>query len=336
MSGNANLLELSRITDACAAIDAVASASEGIIVRATLSLLVIVTSLLALPTASMSLSQAPVDATAQRTLVAFNRRYRDGEKVAYHMEATNKGRYQTTTYQADVNCVVKKGVAGVFVEECAWSNLIVNNSPVTLPPPAQNFRQTLSLDPASTPSVPDLSQVIPLVGPITDLLTFYSDLWLANKLNQLHHVGDHFYFLHGTPNSWADGNYVLLGQDSIDFDFTLAGQTGRGIVLVDVRHVPPAKPQIKLSAEWLKVRVTDTANNWIEVEKSGDGRFSAEVGKETFDVHLKVATDGKLLSATMDNPIEVLARDCTDPELTHCSDPTRYQIKRQIKLTLLP
>jgi len=280
-------------------------------------------------------AQTPSQATSQATSVAFQRRYQDGERVGYHMKATNKGRYQTTAYQADVNCVVKKDEGGAFFEECAWSNLVVNGNSVTLSPVAQDFRQRLSLDPAANPSVPDLSDVIPLIGPITDSLTFYSDLWLANKLNQLHRVGDHFYFPHGTPNSWADGNYVLLGQDAIDFDFTLADTTADGISTIVVRHLPPANPQIKLSAEWMKVPASDAPNNWVEVEKSGD-KFSAEVGKETFDVRLKVTKNGKLLSATMENPVEVLARDCTDAELRRCGDSVRYQIKRQIELVSVP
>ena len=280
-------------------------------------------------------AQTPAQLTAQETSVTFRRTYQDGERVAYHMKATNKGRYQTTAYQADVNCVVKKDEGGAFFEECAWSNLVVNGNSVALSSVAQDFRQRLSLDPAVNPSVPDLSKVIPLIGPIMDSLTFYSDLWLANKLNQLHSVGDHFYFPHGTPNSWADGNYVLLGQDAIDFDFTLADATADGIATIVVRHVPPASPQIKLSAEWMKVPASDGPNNWVEVEKSGD-KFSAEVGKETFDVRLKVTKNGKVLSATMENPVEVLARDCTDAELRQCGDSVRYQIKRQVELVSVP
>src|ERR1700728_4121040 len=102
------------------------------------------------------MAQTPAQVTAQQTSVALRRRYQDGENVAYHMKATNKGRYQTIAYQADVNCVVKKDEAGVFLEECASSNLVVNDNPVALPPAAQSFRQPLSLDPAVTPAVPDL------------------------------------------------------------------------------------------------------------------------------------------------------------------------------------
>jgi hypothetical protein len=105
------------------------------------------------------------------------------------------------------------------------------------------------------------------------LLTFYSDLWLANKLNQLHSVGDLFYFSHGTPNSWADGNYVLLGQDSIDFDFTLDDANAEAIVTILVRHVRPAISQIRLPAEWMKAPVSDTANNGWKSRKAATVNF---------------------------------------------------------------
>jgi hypothetical protein len=295
--------------------------------------------LLTLQMTGTCLAQTPTDTTADRLLppaaVSLTRRYHLGERLAYHMKASNKGRYETKSYEADVSCKVKKNGAGAFVEECTWSNLIANHAAVELSPEAQLFRQTLSLDPKSPPSISNLGQVIPLIGPITDLLTFYSDLWLANKLEQLHRVGDHFYFAHGTPNSWADGNYVVLGQDSIDFDLTLTAQSPQHIATLVVHHVVPAQPQIKLPADWMRIPVGDTPNNWVEVEKQGEGKFSAEVGKETFDVQMEIAPDGKILSATMDNPVEVLARDCTDAELTRCGDPVRYQIKRQIELTLV-
>jgi hypothetical protein len=46
---------------------------------------------------------------------------------------------------------------------------------MSLSPASLSFRQTLSLDPAIQPSIPNLSQVQPfLIGPITDMLTFYS------------------------------------------------------------------------------------------------------------------------------------------------------------------
>jgi hypothetical protein len=287
-----------------------------------------------LSAAQFSASQAPAAQTPGNHSL-LNRPYQIGEKLVYHMKATNRGRTGTTAYEADASAVVKKDAGGNFVEEYAWSNFVVNDKPVELSAAARDFRQPLSLDPGSVPSVPNLSQVIPLVGPITDLLTFYSDLWLADRLGTLNHAGDHFYFARGTPTSWADGAYTLIGEDSVDFDLTLADvDTAGHTATLAVRHVPPAKPQIKLPAAWMHAPVGDTPNNWVQVAKTPDGKYSGQIGKETFDVELKVSlVDGRILSATLDNPVEVLERECTDLALTNCGDPVRYQIRRQIEIT---
>jgi len=127
------------------------------------------------------------------------RHYVEGEKLSYHMKGSNRGRTGTMVYEADATGVVKKNAAGKFVEEYAWSNLVVNGAPVALSPAAAAFRQQLSLD--EFMGMPDLSQVTPLVGPITDTLTFYVDLLLATRQGSLAKPGDHFYFKPGTPSS---------------------------------------------------------------------------------------------------------------------------------------
>src|SRR5712692_5457856 len=96
----------------------------------------------------------------QAAPVSFNlpgRHYLEGEKLTYRMK--------TTSYEAQADGMVKKDSAGQFVEEYAWSNLIRDNAAVSLFPAAASFRQILSLEPDYPLSVPDLSQVIPLVGP---------------------------------------------------------------------------------------------------------------------------------------------------------------------------
>jgi hypothetical protein len=265
------------------------------------------------------------------------RHYQEGEKLTYHMKGSNRGRTGTTVYEADATGVVKKNAAGKFVEEYAWSNLVVNGSPVALSPAAVAFRQQLSLDEFS--GVPDLSQVVPLIGPITDTLTFYVDLLLATRQGSLAKPGDHFVFKSGTANSWADGNYVITGEDSIDFDITLAAvDPAAKVATVVVRHVVPAEPHIKISADWMKPSVADTPNNWTEIHRnfasqSDADKYVAAIGKETFDVELKVSlVDGKIISGKINNPVEVLERNCSDLTLTVCSAPVRYQILRQIEI----
>jgi hypothetical protein len=263
------------------------------------------------------------------------RRYKAGEALAYHMKGTNHGQNSTLRYEADATGTVKKHPSGFF-EEYQWTKLSFNDQPVQIPA-GEAARQQLSLDPAVPPSLPDFSRVDRrLIGPMADLLTFYADLWMAIKQRTLTHAGDRAYVKHGTPNSWADGVHTILGQDSIDFDLTLA-EVNKDWAKLVVRHVPPAQPQIKVPVKWMSTPVADTENNWMEVSKAENGSYHAEVGKETFDVEMIMnLADGRILSASMDNPVVVMARDCTDTALTQCGDVVRYEIRRQISVQAGP
>jgi len=257
------------------------------------------------------------------------RNYQQGEKLTYRMKGINWG----SRYEAQANGVVRKDSSGTFFEEFTWSDLIVNNTEI--PFPSANVRQFVSLDPGYKLSIPDLSQANPnLIGPILDLLTFYADMQLAARQPGLAQAGDHVYIKHGIPNSWADGSRVLIGEDAIDFDVSLADiNATERIATVIVRHVPPAQPGIKLPADWMRVPVADTPNNWVQVVKKDEGKYSVQIGKETFEVEIKVNLGtGKMISATMDNPVDVLERECADAALSSCGDANRYQIRRQIEI----
>ena len=261
------------------------------------------------------------------------RHYREGEKLRYHMKGINEDWH----YEIEADGVVKKDSAGSFFEEYHWSNMISDGQKVALSSASLDFRQQLSLDPNVTPAQPNLSQIErKLHGPILDFVTFYADLWLVVKLANLNHVGDHFYFPLNMAPSWADGSYTLIGEDSIDFDFTLKeiNQSDKTATLF-VRHVPPEKSRVQLPADWMQKPVADTANNWVQVQKTKDGKYSAGVGKETFDVEIKLSlTDGKILSASMDNPVETIERECEDAAATKCGDPKPHLIRRQIEISL--
>jgi len=283
------------------------------------------------PTAVTIIAAQNAGKTSLASGGVLRRHYDQGEKLTYHMTGSN----QEWHYKIDANGAVKKDAGGKFYEEYAWSGMISDGAAYSLPEASQQFRQKLSLEPDVSLSVPDLSHLDPrIIGPITDLLTIYSDLWLANKMAIFSKAGDHFYFKSGTPNSWADGNYVLLGQDAIDFDLTLTkvDQANQTATLV-VRHVPPQNPEIKIPADWMRAPVADTPNNWVEVEKHGEQKIVAEVGKETFEVEINVSLkNGKIIWATIDNPVEVLSRDCEDLELSRCGQPKRFQIRRKIEI----
>jgi hypothetical protein len=281
-------------------------------------------------------AQPVVVPASQPTL---ERHYREGETVAYKMTGVNQSHQGTIRYEARAEGVVKKAPSGVFFEEFAWTELQLNGAEFALSPASRELRETASLESGFPFTIPDLSKVQPiLIGPITDLLTFYADTMLSMSQKELVHAGDHVYVKNGTPNSWADGSYVLFGQDAIDFDITLRSiDPSAQIATLVVRHVPPAQSQVKFPTAWMREPVGASQNNWAEVEKGQDGKFAAQVGRETFEANIKIAlATGRIVSATMDNPVEVLERTCNDAALSDCGAPVRYGIRRQITLEAQP
>jgi hypothetical protein len=261
------------------------------------------------------------------------RHYREGEQLRYRMKAVN----EDWRYEIQADGIVKKDASGTYVEEYRWSNMRSDGQKTIISAAGLDFIQRLSLDPNVTPGQPDLSRLErKLHGPILDFMTFYVDLWLAVKLGNLKHAGDHFFFPLGMPGSWADGSSVLLGQSSVDLDFTLKeiNQSEKTAALL-ARHVPPEKPRITMPADWMQKPVADTANNWVKVQKIGENKYLAAAGKETFDVEIKISLDdGKILFAKMDNPVLTIERECEDSAGARCGDSKHHLIKRQIEISL--
>ena len=70
--------------------------------------------------------------------------------------------------------MVKKHADGKFYEKYGWSGMISDGAAYSLP----EARQKLPLEPDVSLSVPDLRHAeTKIIGPITDLLTIYRDLW---------------------------------------------------------------------------------------------------------------------------------------------------------------
>ena len=261
----------------------------------------------------------------------LQRQYREGEKLLYHMKGVNEAWH----YEIDAEGAVKKDASGFF-EEYQWTHMTSGGQPMQLAASAADYRQRLTLDPGQNPQGPNLINVDPkMIGPITDLMTFYADLWLANKLGVLKKAGDHFYCRNPMPpSSWADGTHVLVGADAIDFDLTLKSvDSASGTAVLEVKHVPPHDSSLPLKAEWMKPPVAAGPNNWVQIKKDADGRYEAGVGSETFTVEITVSlADGHIESATLDNPVITIERTCEDEALTKCGEPKRHEIFRKIEV----
>jgi hypothetical protein len=267
---------------------------------------------------------------------SLHRQYKEGETLSYEMDASNRNGQETRNYSARTDGIVKKQSDGSYYEEYAWSNLIVNGRRYDLPETSRRFRQHLSLAAGYQQQLPPLGEIDPrLVGPTLDFMTFYIDLQLTMRQCGMVRPGDHLRLSYAKSASWANGVHLLIAEDAVDFDILLEKlDRSRGTATVVVRHIPPKQTHVRLPAEWMQAPVADTPNNWVQVSKE-NGKYVASVGKETFTVSITVdLADGKMLAASMLNPVLIRERTCTDASFDHCGPPRKYEILRQIHLSL--
>lgn len=293
-----------------------------------LRLLILVLALLPIGVASTCSAQNTATAAA-----ILQRRYKDGAVSHYVMTGDNDGRH----YSIQATDLVKRDPHDRYYEEISWANL-TSKAGQKLTPESVAFRQTVSLDdPITYMKVPNLANVQPqLIGPITDTLTFYSDLLLALNA-KLVQSGQTAYIARTTPNSWADGQRVLLGQDVVDFSLKVESVNAVDFTeTILVQHIPPPDLHIQLPAQWMHAPISTKPANFVQVSRQGDG-YIAQKGKETFDVRLIIDTrDGHILSATMHNPVLLTTRNCTDRELNQCGPESSQTIVRDITLDSIP
>lgn len=262
------------------------------------------------------------------------RRYVDGDTLRYKIAASHAGPNGIKRYAAIAESVVGRDSANHSVEAVNWTSLTLNDSTVALAVRTSRALQQVSLDTAVMPAIPKLQSADPgLVGPMLDLMTFYVDLQLAAKQQNLTGAGDRRYVPVNVPASWSDGKRVLVGEDAVDFDIMIEKiNRSTGEAVVRVRHVPPPSPSIHVRARWMTDSSGLPHRNWMEVTKVRD-RYVASIGAESFDVSLVVnLTDGRILSATMFNPIDIVERTCGDVVLEQCGPERRYRIVRTVDM----
>jgi hypothetical protein len=277
----------------------------------------------------MSCSLSPSrDLAMDKQTSPFHRQYQDGEILKYRIQMTHTlDGVVTSTYDARALSIVKKDRDGYY-EEFQWTSVIDDGKKAPLTKIDKAFRQILSLVPPYRLSVPaelpTLSRY--LIGPVTDLLTFYVDESLLTRQESLRKSGDHIYLKTSAASSWG------TGQDCLDFDITLLNINEiKKMGSFRVSHLPPSKICISPPAPWMETQVTDTPNNWFDIEHK-QNKWIASFGKETFDVDQQVdLSNGIILSATMHNPVVFQSRECVDEKLLNCSLPTNHMIVRNIK-----
>ncbi len=270
------------------------------------------------------------------------RKYKEGNSFYYKMIGFNNGK----EYEAVSHHQVKKQ-GDTFFEKVNWVSLQFDGKVISLKS-MKDFDQILSLDKKHSGSFPDISKIDGkirnlIVGPIFDLMTFYVDLnprLFFKKIDELE-KGQPILFPYNKPSSWADGHFVILGEDCINFRILFQNDKKRPFLRVE--HIAPEKNlNITFPEKWMKNTIGPGENNWVQIRRLNE-KYAVSYGYEYFDDHIYIDPEtGIILYANMYNPVDFYTRVCGHIEMnkksitgiTECGPISTQHIFRNITIRL--
>lgn len=234
----------------------------------------------------------------------------------------------TGGYEGRAISTVKTEAGGVFFEEIQWTKISKNGSSIEIP---ADFRQYVSHDPRFILKLPPLT--LSNSAALFDTLNFYANYFVAMK-SKVQKAGDHDYVDNlGVPATWTDGKTVIFGADCIDFDITLLSVSGdsASIRVVNTPSKNICNYSYPTELTWLSRFMKDTSNNWFNVVDLKNGSFVVQYGLEVINTVINVnLSSGKILSASMHNPVTHQTAICKGLGKDTCGDFKKETLSREV------
>lgn len=271
---------------------------------------------------------ASTSAGSADSTYTYVRHYVKGQVSNYSYTENEDG--AVTTAEARLRSYIHGGIGG---EQVKWFELTsagqnMNAQARAFPP------YDLSLDPRDPDglALPNTQTAGDLLGPITDLGTFYVDLSIPVGIDNLHQPGQSY-----TDPTPLSGNFASatspVGQDLIQLTTTLTSLNATQATFTST-YVPPPQGGLTLTQPFMDSPVCgSTPNNFELVQQQGTG-YQALWGCENFTVTTVVnRPSGQIVSAQITNPLQLDEVTCTDEALTDCQAPVPLTIPRTAQLT---
>ena len=261
----------------------------------------------------------------------YERIYTNGQVSRYQYTEQDADSIARRTATAELTTVVRNGIP---TERVRWIGL-QDKAGHDLNEQAQAFpAYDLSLDTRAVPMHRVSTDAVPeLEGPVDDLLNFLVDLSAGVGVSQLHAPGDTRAMANPVSGDFS-GATVPLGRDFILLTTTLKS-LDKDRAEFQSSYQPPHGVGLPPYRPWMSEPVCGGPNNFQIVQKQGPG-FVALWGCESFVVDTVVErSDGRMLSASMVNPLSLKGRFCQDAALTACTNIPDVHIERHVELKLI-
>ena len=279
---------------------------------------------------------APAD--EERTTWTYARDYSPEESWAY--ELTTSVWHDAAFEKREVGVSEHEVLADATGELVGWTALTVEAPEGTFTDESEAAQSVspyeMSLQVGIDLELPDL--VVPeMTGMITDLFTYYVAVSSSLGVTEVHESGDVYTQDEPVVGDWSDDLGTPVGQDCILPSIELVElDEDEGLARFETRFEVPDAPDCLdwVHESWSTPVVDGQENNFQQVVDVDGDRF-AMYGVEWFTIQSDVdASDGRILSATMDNRLDLQLLGMCDEDWQSCGYDGQLVIERQEQLVL--
>jgi hypothetical protein len=277
----------------------------------------------------------PVEQTQPWT---YARHYVAGEVFGYELATTHL--YDGLFDRCEVGTSSHEVLADATGESVSWVGLTVEDATGAIADltdealAVPTYEMSLLAD--ADMAMPDL--VVPdMVGMITDLFTYYVAVSSALGVQELHEPGDQVTADALAHGDWSDGAGTPVGDDCILATVELLALDPQGTASFETRFEVPDDPDCfewEVDA-WSEPIAWGVSNNFQQVTDQ-EGDLVAMYGVEWFTIRSEMdAVDGRILSATMDNQLDLRLLAGCDESWQDCAYEGDLHLQRQEELAIV-
>ncbi|MGH9657136.1 MAG: hypothetical protein ACRD96_01255 [Bryobacteraceae bacterium] len=249
-----------------------------------------------------------------------------GQIFRYEMKTTVDGGAGVETATSVHEVVVRDGIPR---ERVRWTGLVGSDGVDYGEAARKAGTMELSLHPAGPLELVKPAGNPRMVGPVTDLYTFFFAVSPRAGVTRAEGPGDVYVRPEPVMGDWSDGEQFLIGQDRTEVRIKLVSREPR--LVYETAFVPPAAGGLEMARDWMREPVCGPApNNFQMVRRQGE-QFVVLWGCEEFTTRTEMDS-GRIERATMNNVLRWRMRVCMDRELGRCFDQPNLSRRRRVEL----
>lgn len=270
---------------------------------------------------------------------SYERKYQIGEQCEYLL---TRNYYLNTQWQHKATAAASLVVVeteNLLADQVQWLSLLKSDVSGTTDLSAEAKKVDsyfMSLQAGGPLKVPPL-KVPQMVGMITDFLTFFVAVSPHVGTPNVKSVGEIYVAPQSTKGDWSDGQAVIIGEDCIHPRVEMTDLNSL-VVTYKTSFLAPTSDQvcITMNKDWMVEPVdVGTPNNFQQITSDGSGKFNVMWGHEFFVVTSQVErATGKLLSANMDNYLNLRMKTDCSTDLEGCQSDFPLTIRRALQLEI--